>query len=222
MKYVYKIISALCAIAVLPALVFAPYMYYYVSSTALQGIFTIGELMGSQTIINAMDEFGLTEAPKGIADSLSIYKLKDIVSLLSNGNSSSDILQKVEAVVPSFFAMCFAFLLIVVCAIVTAVLAFACKDNRKVIASSFAGINSSLLFVMLFDNTVAPFVSGEIGISDFIDSFLAPFLAQVEEISIAPIFYLIPALFGFIALWTILYNATLPEKEKAERLKMIG
>ena len=92
MKYVYKIISALCAIAVLPALVFAPYMYYYVSSTALQGIFTIGELMGSQTIINAMDEFGLTEAPKGIADSLSIYKLKDIVSLLSNGNSSSDIL----------------------------------------------------------------------------------------------------------------------------------
>jgi hypothetical protein len=54
------------------------------------------------------------------------------------------------------------------------------------------------------------------------DSFLAPFLAQVEEISIAPIFYLVPALFGFIALWTVLYNATLPDKEKAERMKMIG
>jgi hypothetical protein len=118
--------------------------------------------------------------------------------------------------------MCFAFLLIAVCAIVTVVFAFACKDNRKVIASSFAGITSSLLFVMLFDNTVAPFVSGEISISDFMDSFLAPFLAQVEEISIAPIFYLVPALFGFIALWTVLYNATLPDKEKAERMKMIG
>ena len=131
-------------------------------------------------------------------------------------------LQKVESVIPSFFAMCFAFLLIVACAIVTVVLAFACKDNRKVIASSFAGIASSLMFVMLFDNTVAPFVSGTISLADFMDSFLAPFIAQVEEISIAPIFYIIPALFGFIALWTVLYNATLPDKEKAERMKMIG
>ncbi len=222
MKYVYKIISVLCALAVLPALVFAPYMYYYVSSTALQGIFTIGQLAGNETIINAMEEFGLSEAPKGMADSLSIYRLKDFVSLFADGNSSSEILQKVEMVIPSFFAMCFAFVLIAICAVLTVVFAIACKDNRKVIASSFAGIASSLLFVMLFDNTVAPFVSGEISITDFIDSFLAPFIAQIEELSIAPMFYLIPALFGFIALWTILYNATLPEKEKAERLKMIG
>lgn len=222
MKYVYKIISALCALAVLPALVFAPYIYYYVSSTALQGLFTVGELMGNQTIINAMEEYGLEKAPTGMADSKSLFGLKDIVSLLSNGSSSSDMLQKVESVIPSFFAMCFAFLLIVVCAIVTVVLAFACKDNRKVIASSFAGIASSLMFVMLFDNTVAPFVSGTISLADFMDSFLAPFIAQVEEISIAPIFYIIPALFGFIALWTVLYNATLPDKEKAERMKMIG
>lgn len=222
MKYVYKIISALCALAVLPALVFAPYIYYYVSSTALQGLFTIGELMGNQTIINAMEEYGLEKAPTGIADSLSLYGLKDIVSLLSDSSSSSDMLQKLEMVIPSFFAMCFAFLLIVVCAIVTVVLAFACKDNRKVIASSFAGIASSLMFVMLFDNTMAPFVSGTISLVDFMDSFLAPFIAQVEEISIAPIFYIVPALFGFIALWTVLYNATLPDKEKAERMKMIG
>lgn len=222
MKYVYKIISVLCALAVLPALVFAPYMYYYVSSTALQGIFTIGQLAGNETIINAMDEWGLDTAPTGIADSVSVYGLTDIASLLNTDDSSSELLQKIDMVIPSFFAMCFAFLLIAICAIVTAVLAIACKDNRKVIASSFAGIASSLLFVMLFDNTVEPFVSGTIKIADLIDSLLAPFIAQVEEISIAPIFYLIPAIFGFIALWTILYNATLPEKEKAERLKMIG
>lgn len=222
MKYVYKIISALCALAVLPALVFSPYIYYYVSSTALQGIFTIGQLAGNETVVNAMEEYGLTEAPTGIADSVSIYGLTDLLSLVNDDASSTDLLEKVDMVIPSFFAMCFAFLLIVVCAVVTAVLALACKDNRKVIASSFAGIASSLLFVMLFDNTVEPFVSGTIGIADFIDSFLAPFIAQIEELSIAPMFYLIPAIFGFIALWTILYNATLPEKEKAERLKMIG
>ena len=222
MKYVYKIISLLCALAVLPALVFAPYMYYYVSSTALQGIFTIGQLAGNETIINAMEEYGLDKAPTGIADSVSIYGLTDLMSLVGDDASSSELLQKIDMVIPSFFAMCFAFVLIVICAILTAVFAIACKDNRKVIASSFAGIACSLLFVMLFDNTVEPFVSGTIRITDIIDSLLAPFIAQIEELSIAPMFYLVPALFGFIALWTVLYNATLPEKEKAERMKMIG
>ena len=211
MKFVYKIISVLCALAVLPALVFAPYIYYYISSTALQGIFTIGQLAGNETIINAMEEYGL-----------SIYGLTDLMSLVSDDASSSELLQKIDMVIPSFFAMCFAFVLIVICAVLTAVFAIACKDNRKVIASSFAGIACSLLFVMLFDNTVEPFVSGTIRITDIIDSLLAPFIAQIEELSIAPMFYLVPALFGFIALWTVLYNATLPEKEKVERMKMIG
>ncbi|MBR6551967.1 MAG: hypothetical protein IKT89_03905 [Clostridia bacterium] len=222
MKYVYKIISALGALAVLPALVFAPYIYYFVSSTALQGLFTVGQLAGNETIINAMEEYGLEKAPTGIADSVSVYGLTDIVSLVSGNETSADVLQKIEMVIPSFLAMCFAFLLIVICAIITAVFAIVCKDNRKVIASSFAGVTASLLFVMLFDNTVEPFVSGTIRIMDIVDSLLAPFIAQIEELSIAPIFYLIPAIFGFIALWTVLYNATLPEKEKAERLKMIG
>lgn len=222
MKYVYRIISALCALAVLPALVFAPYIYYNISSAALQGLFTIGQLAGNETIINAMNEYGLTEAPSGIADSISLYGLFDVVSLFGEDASSSDVLEKVEMLIPSFLAMGTAFILIAVCAIVTVVFAFACKDNRKVIASSFAGIASSLLFVMLFENTVAPIVAGEISLKTFLDSFWASLIAKVEELSIAPIFYLIPVLFGFVALWTILYNATLPEKEKAERLKMIG
>ena len=222
MKYVYKIISAICSLAVLPALVFSPYIYYDISSAALQGLFALGELMGNETIINAMDEYGLDKAPTGIAGSFSIYGLKDIISLVSGNASSSEVLEKVEIMIPSFFAMCAAFALIVICAIVTIVFAFACKDNRKVIASSFAGITSSLLFVMLFDNTLAPVVSGQINLNTLIDTFWASLIAEVEEISIAPVFYLIPVLFGFIALWTVLYNATLPEKEKAERMKMIG
>jgi hypothetical protein len=98
----------------------------------------------------------------------------------------------------------------------------ACKDNRKVIASSFAGVAFSLLTAMLIENTVSPIVNGTINMSSFIDAFWASLIAQVEEISIATVYYMIPAAFGFVALWTILYNATLPEKEKAERLKMIG
>lgn len=221
MKYVYKIVSALCALAVLPLIVFSPMIYYYLSSLALQGIFTIGSLIGNETITNAMEEFGLETAPTGMADTLSLYDIYDLYSRFSGGDSSRA-MEAVESIIPSFFATVAALVLVAVCAIVVAVLAIVCKDNRKVIAASFAGVACSLLFVMLFDNTIAPILAGEIGISDFFDAFWASLIAEVEDISIAPIFYLIPALFGFVALWTILYNATLPDKEKAERMKMIG
>ena len=75
---------------------------------------------------------------------------------------------------------------------------------------------------MLFANTVSPLVNGEITMTDFINSDWAVLLAEFETITLNLIFYFIPITFGFIALWTILYNATLPEKEKEERKKMIG
>ena len=75
MKYVYKAISALCALAILPLLVFAPIIYYYVSSVALQGLFTLAELMGSEAYKNAMERHDLTSIPEGIADTFSLYKI---------------------------------------------------------------------------------------------------------------------------------------------------
>ena len=79
-------------------------------------------------------------------------------------------------------------------------------------------------FMVILVHCTEPFYIG--GSESFIltssDAFWASFIAEVEEISVTSIYYLIPALFACIALWTILYNATLPDKEKAERLKMIG
>lgn len=222
MKLVYKIVSALCALAVLPAMVFSPIIYYYVSSVALQGILALAELMNSGAVQQYLDEYNLDSVPEGIADTASIYDMVDLVGQFGGGNASSEILDKIEIMIPSLIATAIAIVFTIVCAIVTVVFAFACKDNRKVIASSFAGLGFSLMVPMLIENTVAPLVSGAISISDFIDSFLASLIADVEVIEVAPMYYLIPALFGFIALWTVLYNATLPEKEKAERLKMIG
>ena len=65
MKYVYKIVSALCALAVLPLMVFSPMIYYYFSSTALQGLFTIGQLLGNETLTDAMEKFGLRRGVSG-------------------------------------------------------------------------------------------------------------------------------------------------------------
>jgi hypothetical protein len=222
MKYVYKIISAVSSLAVLPAIVFSPIIYYYFSSVALQGAFALVELFNKGSMQEYLDKYNLDSVPTGISDTMSLYDLFDLVMQFSGMGDSGEILSKIEIMIPSLIATAAAFILTVVCAIVTAVLAIACKDNRKVIASSFAGIGMSLLTVMLIENTVSPLVSGAISMTDFIDAFWASLIAQVEEISVAPMFYMIPALFGFVALWTILYNATLPEKEKAERMKMIG
>ncbi|MBR3809424.1 MAG: hypothetical protein IKK46_03890 [Clostridia bacterium] len=222
MKYVYRIVSAICALAVLPITVFSPMIYYYFSSTALQSVFTLGQLLGSETFANAMEEFGLDTAPTGMANNVSVYDLIELVRRFGGLVDSGEVSEAVATVIPSFIAMIIAIAFTFITAIAIVVLAFACKDNRKVIAASFAGIGFSLMIRMLFENTVSPFVNGEITITDFIDNAWASLIAEVEIITLNSMFYFIPATFGFIALWTILYNATLPEKEKAERQKMIG
>jgi hypothetical protein len=222
MKYVYKIISAVSSLAVLPAMVFSPMIYYYISSVALQGVFTLAQLVGSDALANAMKEYGWENVPKGISGTLSIYDIGDFVVQFGGEGSSDEFLKTVEMMIPSLLATVIAMVFTIVCAVVTVVLAFACKDNRKVIASSIAGAGFSLMVSMLIENTLYPIASGAINVGNLLNTFWAPLIADIEELSVAPLYYVIPALFGFVALWTILYNATLPEKEKAERLKMIG
>lgn len=222
MKYVYKIISAVSSLAVLPAMVFSPMIYYYISSVALQGVFTLAQLVGSDALANAMKEYGWENVPKGISGTLSIYDIGDFVVQFGGEGSSDEFLKTVEMMIPSLLATVIAMVFTIVCAVVTVVLAFACKDNRKVIASSIAGAGFSLMVPMLIENTLYPIASGAINLGSLLNTFWAPLIADIEELSVAPLYYVIPALFGFVALWTILYNATLPEKEKAERLKMIG
>lgn len=222
MKWVYKIVSALCAIGVLPLMVFSPLIYYYFSSLVLQGIFGLGQLFGSETLQEVIQSNGLESAPKGIADSLSVYDIFETASSLSNVSGSGDFLEAVKMLIPTAIATVVAFILIAVCTIVTVVLAFACKDNRKVIASSFAGIGCSFLFTILFESLVAPILNGTIGISDLLGTVWGSLIAEPEVITVTTTFYFIPALFGFIALWTVLYNATLPDKEKEARKKLIG
>ena len=221
MKYVYKIFSALCAIAILPLLVFSPLVYYHISSVALQGILTLAQLMGSEALQNAMNKNDLTEIPAGIADTFSLYEIGDLVERFGDGFSSGAG-EELAFLLPGLISVVVSFVFIAVCAILTAIFAFACKDNRKVIASSFAGIGFSIMFVTVFNDFASPFLSGKINLSNFIDSFLASLIAEVEEFSVASTFYFVPILFAVIALWTVLYNATLPEKEKAQRQKMIG
>lgn len=223
MKYVYKIVSALCALAVFPFMIFLPMIYYFISSTALEGIFMMGQALGYDTFTEAMTKYGLESVPKGIASDMSVYYILNLVNRFSDSSLISDeINETLGTIVPSFIATIIAVAFTIITAIVIIILVFACKDNRKVIATSFAGIGFSLMIPMLFDNAVSPLINGEITLSQLAGNEWISLLADVDVITLNSTFYFIPITFGFIALWTILYNATLPEKEKEERKKLIG
>ena len=131
MKIAYKIISALGALAVLPAIVFSPMIYYYVSSVALQGIFTLAQLMGSDALANAMKENGWENVPTGISGTFSIYDIGDLYTQIGGIGDSEKSFEAVEMMIPSLIATVVALVFTVLCAIVTVVLVFACKDNRS-------------------------------------------------------------------------------------------
>ncbi|MBO5290278.1 MAG: hypothetical protein J6B35_01685, partial [Clostridia bacterium] len=110
----------------------------------------------------------------------------------------------------------------VVCAIVTAVFAFAAKNNRMVIYSSVCGIGLTFMFSKAFEAVAAPFLDQSISLSTIFDSMWASFLGEIEVMTLTNEFWFIAVVFLAVIIWTVLYNITLPENEKKERKLMLG
>lgn len=215
MKYVYKIIAALISLAVIPLLIFSPLVYYRVQSTALQAVITIGQYLGSSAISDFVNENG--SVPDTIADSVSlrdVYDMRSLLTTLSEGESTGETFDiiKVPLITVGVFLV-----MIAICAIVTAVLAIVCRDNRKAVYGSLLGIGLCVSFKYAFDSLAAPVLDGKLT-----SGFIASLLANVEEFDLASGFWLIPAAFVCVIVWTVLYNITLPENEKLERKRMLG
>lgn len=219
MKYVYKIITAVISLATIPLLFFSDAFYYKVSSKALETVLYLSELLGGSLANNILTETA-GKTPTGVADSTSVYDLINLfksVSGLSEGSNES--LQKLVSPVATLLLI---LALVAVCAVVTAVFAFAAKDNRKVIYGSIAGISLCVSAKVALESVAAPLVDGTLSTAEIFDSTWATFIGNIEEISLAPVFWLVPVLFLCAIVWTVLYNATLPEKEKLERKLMLG
>lgn len=219
MKYVYKIITAVISLATIPLLFFSDAFYYKVSSKALETVFYLSELLGGSLSDSIVTQTG-GKTPTAVADSTSVYDLINLfksVSGLSDGANES--LQKLVSPAVTLIVI---LALIAVCAVVTAVFAFAAKDNRKVIYSSVIGVSLSVSAKVALESIAAPLVDGTVSTAEIFDSTWATFIGNIEEISLAPVFWLVPVLFICAIVWTVLYNATLPEKEKRERKLMLG
>ncbi len=221
MKYVYKIVAALGALSVLPMIVFLENIYFKLTSTALSAVFYIGQLLGNETITQAIkDNNGVV--PEAMADTVSLYEIYDLVATFSSSQGDGSLIEKFQVLISPLITSGVVLALIAICAIVTAIFAFVVKDNRKVIYSSIAGIGLSLMFSECFEGVAAPILNGTVSISTLMESVWGGLIGNIEEFSLTTNFWFIPAVFGAIILWTVLYNYTLPESEKRERKLMLG
>ena len=222
MKYVYKIVAALGALATIPLILFSKIFYINMSSLAVQLLAYISQVKGSETIEGILAENG-GQMPSSIAESFSIYDIYNLTNSLKGLSDSSDTtseaLNAVLNPVLVFLVIC---VLIIICAITTALLAIIVKDNRKVMYSSIVGVGLSFMLYCVFEDIADPFLNGTISIATLVDAWWGGLIGNIETFSLTPVFWGIMLVFLGVILWTILYNYTLPEKEKKERKLRLG
>lgn len=231
MKIVYKIVAAILALIVIPLAIFGPIMYYKVQSTAMQVLLLLAEKYEIQPFADYLEENG--EIPDTLVDSFSLYTALDIAEIAktfaegSSEKEDSAVSEKTQNVADTVKAPTLTagiiFILIMICSIVTAILAIVCKNNRKPVFSSLIGIGLSIVFKFAFESLAALFVDGTVSLSSFIsNSLIAGLIANVEVLTLSTTYWLIPICFAGVAIWTLFYNITLPENEKIERKRMLG
>ncbi len=228
MKTAYKLVSAALAVAIIFIMIFVPIVYIGAQSVAAQLLVYFGQTKDND-IANEIVENNGGEVPDRVGLDFSVADLfgedadliKDLIA-----NSDSDKSEAVKEQLQRFispgvtFIICF--VLLAVCAVLTVIFAFAAKDNRKVIFSSMAGIGMSFMVKYSFETIAEPFLNGKITISSLIQSFWGAFIGDIDVFKLDKGFWFIPVIFGVIILWTLFYNYTLPEKEKAQRRAMLG
>ena len=216
MKYVYKIVAAIGALAVAPVLFFTDIFNYEISSFAVQILAYLAQMSGKSDLTTPYGE-----APTGIADTASFYELFELFSGFDASGEAS-LADTLGAIFTPVVLFAIVSLMLVVCAVVTAIFAIAAKNNRKVIYSSIVGIGLSFMLSSIFEDIAAPVMDGTVNLGTLLDNMWASLLGSIDKLSLSTDFWFIPAIFGAVILWTVLYNYTLPEKEKRERKLMLG
>ncbi len=228
MKYAYKVITALLAVAIIAMFIFTPLVSIRVESLAVTILSLIGQYGGNEEIAEMTGQNG--ELPSHISESISVYDVfygdvNSIAGAISSFAKEGDreaFLERIDVIIAPVLAFVVIGILAIICAVVTLVFAFAAKNNRKVIYSALAGLGISYMMPGTFKAISQPFLDGEITIATLMDSFLGSLLGEVVGFQISSTFWAIPVMFAVIIAWTAAYNYTLPEDAKRERKLMLG
>ena len=228
MKLTYKIIAAVLSLLVIVVLVAAPLVYVGMESLAAQLLVTIGQAAGNETAQQIVNDKG--QIPDHIGIDISVAgllsdeseELTELVKVFSKGDNTENTKKVLKPVIAPFFVFVTVLVFLAICSIVTAVLAFVVKDNRKVIGASITGIFLSLMAPESFEAVAIPFTDGTITLSKLAGSSWITLLGDIDKVELTSVFWFVPVAFAAVILWTLLYNYTLPADEKKKRLEMIG
>ena len=229
MKYVYKIVAAAVALAVVIVAICVPLVYISFESLLPSVLVTLGAYLKNDAATEILESTN-GELPSGISENIAVKdilspsanSIAEVINSIGSEEMSETVMKALEPVIAPAITFAVIFALILICAIVTAVIAFVAKDNRKVIYSSITGIGLSIMLPNAFKAVAIPFVDGQITLATLSGSSLASLLGSVSKLELTTTFWFIPIIFACVIVWTLLYNATLPEKEKLERKLMLG
>ncbi len=227
MKITYKLVAALLSVIVIVVLVCAPLIYVGLYSATAQLLVNLGQAAGSETANEIIEQYGTAPDHIGIDISFSGFfdgeekEIMELIKIFSN-DSNKETLKVIEPLVAPAITFAVVLVLLAVCAIVTVVLAFAAKDNRKVIYSSITGIGISLMAPQCFKAIAEPFLNGDITLAKIGGNSWLALIGDFDKVELSSVFWAVPIVFAAVILWTVLYNYTLPADEKKKRLVMIG
>ena len=194
MKYVYKIISALLFLAVIPVYIFAPMFTFAAKSVALQAI------SGSEYIADSLSFAGIFKY---------IDDLAAIAGNLSDGSGTYSFLLTKLIVICVFAALA------MLTAVVGAVLVIVCKKKFPACCAAVMGITFTVFFTIAFGNFAQPFLDGAITLSSLANTWWVSFIASIELLFIDTPVYYIYVLFAAVLVWTAAFILTEPKKEEA-------
>lgn len=229
MKYVYKSVAAILALAVIAVAICTPIIAISMESLVPAALVLIGSYLKNDTATEILNEYE-GAVPSSIGEKISVLDLiapteNSIASVLksfSSDEASDTALEALQPVIPS--AICFAvvFVLIILIALATAVTAFACKNNRIPIYLSIIGCGLNVMLFKTFDDVARPFLDGSITLSNIVGSDWMMLLGEIKGLGVPSTMWFIAVLFVCVIVWTILYNATLPTEEKIKRKRILG
>lgn len=228
MKIGYKVIAALCAFAVVIVALFVPLISIRMNSIAASILVTIGQAKGNskaeEIIKNNNGELASTIGEDiAIADLLSpeADSIASVITDLGDAENSAA-KEQIEYILNPVLAFLVTLILVLACAVATGFVAIFAKDNRKVIYCALSGLGLSYMLIPSFKAIAEPFLDSTITLGTLTDSIWVSLLGEISDLGLGPAVYGFIALFAIIIVWTVLYNYTLPEKEKLERKIMLG
>lgn len=200
MKYVYKSVTALIALAVLPVLYFLPLFQYRVKSPILTVIGAGTNYMGDAVSLSSISELG---------QQLGQY---------SGGGNSGTLTTALKGMMTPLIVCAVFFILVVLTAITCAVLAFACKKKYPACCAAVFGIAFTNMYTGAMNAIIQPLADKSTTLANIIGQWWVTFVADLEFIAIGNAQNFVYVLFAGVLLWSAVYTVTEP-KEGAGKLK---